>query len=138
MVPLLPNPLYIFFLYISLMRARELKARKPPKVAQPGQLCWNLDQVFNVLFVGNLSCLSPSPPYGSTMSEPWWVPNGAVSFTPRSQGLIRHSLSQECTRLGSDLRLLEVGWGHRYLSDKVVPVVRAQGSHRQIDQEMPR
>lgn len=138
MVPLLPNPLYIFFLYNSLVRTRELTARKPPKVAQPGQLCWNLDQVFNVLFVRNLSRLPPSPPYGSTMSEPWWVPNGAVSFTPRNQGRIRHSLSQECMQLRSDLRLLEVGWGHRYLSDKVVSVVRAQGSHRQIGQEMPR
>lgn len=138
MVPLLSNPFYIFFLYNSLVRARELTAMKPPKVAQPGQLCWNLDQVFKVLFVGNLSHLSPSPPYGSTVSEPWWVPIGAVLFSPRSPELIRHSLSQECTRLGSDLGLLEAGWSHRYLSDKVVPMVRAQGGHRQIDQEMPR
>lgn len=71
MIPLLPNPLYIFFLDISLVREKKnLTAMKPPKVAQPGQLGWNLDQVFNVLSVWNLSRLSPSPPYGSTISEP--------------------------------------------------------------------
>lgn len=43
---------------------------KSPKVAQPGQLCWNLDQVFNVLSVWSLSRLSPSPLHGSTVSEP--------------------------------------------------------------------